>query len=177
MAHIGASIGSRKPRWSYAVDRYRVYPENFPPGLDTWQTSEEENTRLAYPEYLKKLSHCVKGVNENLARLIQCLRENELLDNTVILDTSDQAFGLGECDFQDKQQAYVPSQRMPLLVRYPPAIPAEATSEAIIKMIDFPAKMLDFAGVQVGDRMQGRSFRSIGEPTQLPSDWKQAAYY
>ena len=49
---------------------------------------------------------------------------------------------------QDKRWAYEPSLRMPLIVSYPQRIPANTRSDAIIENIDFPATMLDFAGLE-----------------------------
>ncbi|GAB5402053.1 MAG: sulfatase [Aureliella sp.] len=175
--HIGTSIGSRNPRRSYAVDLYRLYPEEFPPGYDPKEFSEVETTRLAYQAYLRKYLRCVKGVDDNMRRIVDYLKAEGLYDNTVIIYTGDQGFWLGENDFQDKRWAYDPSQRMPFLVRYPKSIPAGQRSDAIVENVDFPALMLDFAGAEVPSSVQGRSFRAICETGQEPADWKQEAYY
>ncbi len=98
-------------------------------------------------------------------------------DNTIIIYTGDQGFWLGEKDYQDKRWAYDVSQRMPFIIRYPKAIKAGTRSDAIIENIDFPAMMLDFAGIGVPATMQGRSFRSICETGKEPADWKKSAYY
>ena len=175
--HIGTSIGKRNPRRSYASDLPGLYPEEFPPNFDIKALSEVETTRMAYQAYLKKYLRCVKGVDDNLSRLFHYLKANDLYDNTLIIYTGDQGFWLGENDFQDKRWAYDPSQRMPLLIRYPKAIPAGKRSDAIVENIDFPALMLDYAGVERPNEMQGKSFRSICETGVEPADWKQAAYY
>ncbi len=177
MPHIGTSIGSRNPRRSYAVDLYRRFPEEFPAGYDVSEMTEVETTRLAYQAYLRKYLRCVKGVDDNLKRLFAYLKQEDLYDNTLIIYTGDQGFWLGEKDFQDKRWAYDQSQRMPFLVRYPKAIKAGTRSDAIIENVDYPALMLDYAGAEIPEDMQGRSFRSICETGKEPDDWKQAAYY
>ncbi len=176
-SHIGTSIGTRNPRRSYAVDLYERYPEEFPVGYDPNTTSEVESTRLAYQAYLKKYLRCVKGVDDNLKRLIDYLKETDQYDNTVIIYTGDQGFWLGEKDFQDKRWAYDESQRMPFLIRYPKEIKAGSTSDAIVENVDYPALMLDFAGAEIPANMQGKSFREICRTGHEPSGWKQAAYY
>jgi len=120
---------------------------------------------------------CVKGVDDNLGRLFAYLKKQGLYDNTIIIYTGDQGFMLGEHDYQDKRWMYDESMRMPLLIRYPKAIKPGTKSDAIIENIDFPALMLDYAGVKTPDYMQGRSFRSIAETGSEPEGWKQAAYY
>ena len=37
--------------------------------------------------------------------------------------------------------------------------------------------MLDYAGIDIPDSMQGRSFRQICETGEEPVGWKQASYY
>ena len=177
MAHIGTSIGKRNPRRSYAVDLKERFPEEFPSDYDVTRLSERETTRLAYQAYLRKYLRCVKGVDDNLKRLFDYLREEGLYDNTVIIYTGDQGFWLGENDYQDKRWAYDPSMSMPFIVRYPGSIRGGTRSDAIVENVDYPALMLDFAGIPRPSSMQGRSFKSICETGKEPADWKKAAYY
>lgn len=176
MPHIGTSIGKRNPRRSYAVDLFRLYPEEFPSHYDVETFSEKETTRLAYQAYLKKYLRCVKGVDDNLKRLFDYLKAEGLYDNTVIIYTGDQGFWLGENDYQDKRWVYDKSMRMPFIVRYPKTIAAGVRTDAIVENVDYPALMLDFAGVKIPPSMQGRSFKQICETEKEPADWKQAAY-
>ncbi|MEC8649703.1 MAG: sulfatase [Verrucomicrobiota bacterium] len=163
---IGTSIGRRNFRRSYAAD---------------WQVADDlsdtEAKRAAYNIYLKKYLRCVKGVDDNIGRLLSYLKKEGLLENTVIVYTGDQGFFLGEHDMQDKRWAYEPSVRMPLIVSYPGVVPVNTRSDAIIENIDFPATMLDFAGLKTPSYMQGESFRTILETGKEPNSWKKAAYY
>ncbi len=175
--HIGTSIGRRNPRRSYAVDLPRVFPNEFKWDPADPNLSDDEVKRLAYQAYLKKYLRCVKGVDDNLKRLFDYLKSENLFDNTLIIYTGDQGFWLGEKDYQDKRWAYDPSQRMPLIIRYPKTIPAGTRSDAIVENVDFPALMLDYAGADIPPQVQGRSFRSICETGKEPEGWKQEAYY
>jgi len=166
LRYIGTSIGRRHV--------FRNYTKSW--AKDS-TLSDSQAKRLAYNVYMKKYLRCVKGVDDNLKRLFDYLKAEGLYDNTVIIYTGDQGFMLGEHDYMDKRWMYDPSQRMPFLVRYPKAIPAGTRSDAIIENIDFPALMLDFAGVETPDTMQGRSFRRICETGKEPDDWKKVAYY
>ncbi|MGJ8723874.1 MAG: sulfatase family protein [Roseibacillus sp.] len=177
MPHIGTSIGTRNPRRSYAVDLGTLFPEEFPADYDPAKSSEKETTKLAYQAYLKKYLRCVKGVDDNLKRLFDYLKKEGLYDNTLIIYTGDQGFWLGENDYQDKRWAYDPSMRMPLIMRYPEAMPAGVRRDAIIENVDFPALMLDYAGAKIPETVQGKSFREIAETGEEPEGWKQAAYY
>lgn len=177
LPHIGTSIGKRNPRRSYAVDLFNRFPEEFPPDYHPVTYSEAETTRLAYQAYLKKYLRCVKGVDDNLSRVFHYMRANDIFDNTLIVYTGDQGFWLGENDFQDKRWPYDPSQRMPLIFRYPPSITAGTRTDAMIENVDFPATLLDFAQAKVPSSFQGQSFKSLCETGVEPTNWKQAVYY
>jgi N-acetylglucosamine-6-sulfatase len=174
---IGTSIGPRNVRRSYASHLPKKFPEEFPQNYNPDDYSTEENQKMAYNAYLKKYLRCVKGVDDNIARLFNLLEKMGELNNTVIIYTGDQGFMLGEHDYQDKRWMYEESQRMPLLVRYPKSIKAGSVSDAIIENVDFAPTMLDFAKGNIPTFMQGKSFKSICETTEEPLDWKQAAYY
>lgn len=166
MPYIGTSIGRRNPRRNYALHY----------GVDSW-LSDEDAKREAYNIYMKHYLRCVKGVDDNLARLFAKLEETGQMDNTVIIYTGDQGFMLGEHDYMDKRWMYDESQRMPFLVRYPKSVPAGSRSNAIVENVDYGPTMLAFAGVETPEYMQGKSFREICETGQEPEGWKQEAYY
>ena len=65
---------------------------------------------------------------------------------------------------------------MPLLIRYPAAIPAGTASDDIVVNVDFGPTLLDLCGLDVPDHVQGRSFA----PTlrgETPDDWPESMYY
>ena len=158
-------------------DLPKLYPNEFPENYDPENFSDKENTKLAYNAYLKKFLRCVKGIDDNLGRLFKHLEETGQLDNTVIIYTGDQGFMLGEHDYQDKRWMYEESQRMPFLVRYPKTVKAGLRLDTIIENVDYGPTMLDFAGADIPESVQGRSFKSLLETGEEPKDWKQAAYY
>ncbi len=148
-------------------------------GVDGVQgLSDKEYTRLCYQQYLKMYLRCVKGVDDNVARLFEYLEEEGLLDNTIIMYTGDQGFMLGEHDYMDKRWMYEESMRQPFLVRYPPRIKAGSRSDAIVNNVDYAGTIIDMAGGDVPEYMQGDSFKEIlYNKGKEPEGWKQATYY
>ena len=134
-------------------------------------------THLAYQEYLKRYLRCVKGVDDNVARLFAYLEAEGLMDNTVIIYTGDQGFMLGEHDYIDKRWMYEESMRMPFLVRYPGMIKPGTRTDAIINNTDFAPTMITLAGGKAPRYMQGQSFKSILESGQEPANWRKGTYY
>ena len=163
---IGTSIGRRNTRRNYA---------------NKWakdsKLTDEQAKKQAYQGYLKAYLRCVKGVDDNLKRVIDYLKAEDLYDNTVIMYTGDQGFYLGEHDFMDKRWGYEEGMRMPFIVRYPKSIKAGTRSDAIVENVDYGPTILDFAGMPTPDYMQGGSFKEIIETGTEPDSWKKAAYY
>jgi N-acetylglucosamine-6-sulfatase len=144
---------------------------------DDQSLSDQEAAERAYSTYLKKYLRCVKGVDDNLARLFKFLKREGLFENTIIVYTSDQGMMLGEHDLIDKRWMLDESMRTPLIVHYPKVVAAGKRTDAIIENIDLAPTLLDFAGAVTPDEVQGRSFRTLCETGSAPDDWKQEAYY
>ncbi len=136
-----------------------------------------EYTHKTYQEYLKRYLRCVKGVDDNIARIVAYLKKEGLYDNTIIVYTGDQGFMLGEHDYIDKRWMYEESMRMPFIVRYPPNIKAGTRTDAIINNTDFAPTLIDLAGGKTPKKMQGHSFKYILKNGKEPKNWQQSTYY
>lgn len=145
-------------------------------GIDP-SVPDPEFAHLAYQEYLKRYLRCVKGVDDNIGRLVAYLKESGLWDNTIIIYTADQGIMLGEHDYIDKRWMYEESMRMPFFVRYPKLIKPGQRTDAIINNTDFAPTIIALAGGKVPGYMQGHSFKSILETGKEPEGWQQATYY
>ena len=138
--------------------------------------SNEEGRKWRYQNYIKDYLACVKSVDDNVGRVLDYLKENNLEENTIIILTSDQGFYLGDHGFFDKRFIYEESLRMPFMVKYPEKIEAGSVNEDIITNIDFAPTLLELAGISTTQKMQGTSFVPILEGN-TPKDWQDAMYY
>jgi arylsulfatase A-like enzyme len=129
-----------------------------------------------YQRYMKDYLRCIASVDENVGRVLDYLDEHGLAENTLVVYTSDQGFYLGEHGWYDKRFMYEESLAMPLVMRYPAAVPSGRVSDSLVLNLDFAPTLLEFAGVAVPSEMQGRSLRPLldGPP---PADWRKAVYY
>jgi len=139
--------------------------------------TDKELTHHAYQLYVKEYLRCVKGIDDNLQRILDYLKENHLLDSTIIVYTSDQGMFLGEHDYIDKRWMYEESIRMPLIVRYPKMIAAASRSCWLINNTDFAPTLLALAGVRRPDYMQGHSFLDALKGAEEPKGWRKGTYY
>jgi arylsulfatase A-like enzyme len=132
--------------------------------------------KMQYQLYMKKYLRCVKGVDDNVGRVLDYLDKSGLAGNTIVMYTGDQGFFLGEHGLYDKRFMYEEALRMPFLVRWPGRIKPGSTSEGMILNVDFAPTILEAAGAQPHPAMQGRSFMSLlGGKT--PADWRKSMYY
>ncbi len=142
-----------------------------PPGL----TAEEE-TSWRYQRYIKDYLRCVASIDDNVGRLLDALDNAGLVDDTVVVYTSDQGFFLGDHGWFDKRFMYEESLGMPLLVRYPRLVKAGTRCDAIALNVDFAPTFLELAGVAIPADMQGASLVPLlGGAT--PDDWQASMYY
>lgn len=139
--------------------------------------ADEDYTSETYQRYLKKYLRCVKGVDDNIGRLLAHLKETGQLENTIIIYTADQGFMLGEHDYIDKRWIYDESLRMPFVVRYPKRFEAGIKVDDVVTNADFAPTLLELAGATTMPKsFDGRSFVSNLEGN-TPGDWPQASYY
>ena len=164
--HIGSSVSHRNQNRN--MGQHMKIDQEIP---------DPEYTHLAYQEYLKRYLRCVKGVDDNVKRIFDYLEAEGLMDNTIIIYTGDQGFMLGEHDYIDKRWMYEESMRMPFLVRYPKMIKAGMKTDAIINNTDYAPTMIQLAGGEVPDYMQGNGFIEVLRTGEEPEGWQDATYY
>ncbi len=108
--------------------------------------------------------------------ILHYLDKNGLAENTIVIYTSDQGAFLGEHGLWDKRLMYEESIRMPFLVRYPGVTKPGAINDNIITNLDFAPTLLDLAGINVPEDIQGQSFKAMFAGDD-PQDWPNALYY
>lgn len=136
----------------------------------------DELRKWAYQQYLKRYLSCVAAIDENIGRLMAYLEAEGLLEDTIIIYTSDQGFFLGEHGFFDKRLMYEPALTTPLLISWPGHAKPGTTNTDMILNIDHAPTFLELAGGTIPKEMQGKSYKSILEG-KTPPDWRQSMYY
>src|SRR5699024_1752569 len=122
-------------------------------------------------DYLKT----VESIDDNVGRVIDYLKEHDLYDNTLIVYTSDQGFFMGEHGWVDKRYMYEQSMRTPLLMKFPESIETREQADEMVQNIDWAPTILDVAGVEVPDDIQGKSLVPIAQHPD--SSWREGLYY
>ncbi|MCL2832179.1 MAG: sulfatase [Treponema sp.] len=131
------------------------------PLKNTENMTFEEKGLAAYQKYLKDYLRTVKGIDDSVGSVLDELKNQDLLDNTVIVYTSDQGMFLGEHDYQDKRWSYEESLSAPFLISYPGEIMAGSVLDSLMANIDIAPTLLDYAGIKIPPQMQGFSCRNM----------------
>jgi arylsulfatase A-like enzyme len=128
--------------------------------------------------HLDYLRH-IRGVDENVTKMLNALDALGLAEDTVVVYSSDNGFYLGEHCSGDKRSLYDESMRIPLLVRYPRMFGKGLVVDELALNIDLAPTFLDLAGVAVPREMQGASWKELAAGRK-PAGWRQsffAQYY
>lgn len=127
--------------------------------------------------YLQDYLATIASVDEGVGKILDYLEKNGMMENTIIVYTTDQGFYLGEKGFFDKRFMYEESMAMPLLIQYPAEIPAGSEITALTQNLDFAPTFLDYAGANIPENMQGKSMRSLLNQNFDGEDFRDAIYY
>ena len=135
--------------------------------------TEQDKMRWKFQRYMQDYLGTLRSVDENVGRLLDYLEANNLMENTIIVYTSDQGFYLGEHGWFDKRFIYDESFKTPLMVSWPSQIKPGQKSDALVQNLDFAQTFLDAANIPAPKDMQGQSLI----PLMTGKSWKRDAVY
>lgn len=176
--------------------------EQFKKDIASGELSGDKLSEWKYQRYMHDYCRVIHSVDRNVGRVYDYLKEHGLLDNTVIVYTSDQGFFMGEHGYFDKRYMYEESFRTPLIVRMPGGKPVKAAKartpvygpdtyghrpndiDEFVQNIDYAPTILDIAGLPIPEDIQGESFLPLlrGEKpekvqTSEGKGWRRSLYY
>jgi arylsulfatase A-like enzyme len=133
-------------------------------------------TEWKYNRFMHDYLSSVKGLDDNVGRILKYLDDTGLATNTIVVYSSDQGFFLGEHGWFDKRWIFQESARAPLLIRWPAVALPGRTNQQLVSHLDLAETFLEAAGVPIPSRMQGRSLLPLLQG-ENPPDWRTAFYY
>ncbi len=107
---------------------------------------------------LDRYDAAIAYLDAELDRLFAELARRGVLDRTVVVVTSDHGEQFGEHGLKGHANSlYLPLLQVPLVLRYPPRVPAGLRVEAPVTLQDLPATVLDLAGAGTVPGIPGSS--------------------
>ena len=117
------------------------------------------DTPEKYQQSMKGYYRMISGVDMEIKKIRTLLTEMGYDKNTIIIFTGDNGYFLGERQLADKWLMYDNSLRVPMMI-YDPRNINHRDIEDMVLNIDIPSTILDFAGVEIPKKLQGRSLAS-----------------
>ena len=136
------------------------------------------NTPMKYQINMKAYYRMASGIDQNIGRFLDALEAAGLAENTIIVYSADNGYHMANRGFAGKWSHYEESIRVPLIVMDPrvPAAQRGHVTDAMALNLDLPATFLDWAGVAVPARYQGRSLEPVVNGGK-PADWRTETYH
>ena len=151
----------------------------YTPIIDDFYKQNLQGKELAnwkFQRYMRDYMKTVKSLDDNVGRVLDYLKEKGLLDNTLVVYTSDQGFYMGEHGWFDKRFMYEESMRTPLIMRLPKGFDRRGDITEMVQNIDYAPTFLELAGAEIPSDIQGVSLVPLLKG-EHPKDWRKALYY
>ena len=124
----------------------------------TWNAQQIQRSMDAY-------DGAVAYVDDQLGRLLDNLKGQGLLDNTIVVVTSDHGEQFGEHGlFDHANSLYRPLLHVPLVLSFPPRLPAGTRVRQPVSLVDLAATILDLIPAAGGPTLPGQSLAPHWDP-------------
>ncbi len=132
------------------------------PPLQKIFREERRGNYVADEALLKKIRAVYYGMitqlDTHLGRLFNYMKQIGVLDNTLIVFTSDHGEYLGDHHMIEKELFYEQAIHVPLVMRLPDLIPAQHQVSEFIELIDILPTLMDACQFNIPPAIEGQSF-------------------
>ncbi|TWU43527.1 Arylsulfatase [Novipirellula aureliae] len=128
---------------------------------------QRTSTRELYLRQVRRFATQGYTVDQQVGLMMDKLKEKGLLDNTIVIYTSDNGRFQGSHGLFDKCLLYEESMKAPLIV-FDGRVPESKRGRrenALISSVDIAPTILSLAGVEVPKSMQGLDFHAVLDQT------------
>lgn len=146
-------------------------PEGVQPKKNTLENFSEEEGKKKLAQYLGE----VKCIDDNVGKVIKVLEQEKILDDTIVIFTSDHGEYMGEHGLWGKNCLYPSCYRVPFLIRWPKKIQQKSKISELISAVDFKETLLSLVGIKSSGK--GCGVDASGFLTGQPAEaWENKIY-
>lgn len=124
----------------------------------------------------KRYCETLTSMDESIGRVLQCLRDNGLDEETLVIYMGDNGFCWGEHGLIDKRTFYEASVRVPMLAYCPALIQPGSVVKNMVQNIDIAPTIMEACGIDKAPQMRGESMLPLLRGEEVP-DWRNRIYY
>jgi N-acetylglucosamine-6-sulfatase len=178
--HRGSYEGERYPYPSSMANteqNYRGKPDWVKAQRNSWHGVDGMfNGSVDFDRFVLDYAETLRAVDDSVGRVLQALEDAGVLEQTLVVFSSDNGFQFGEHGLIDKRTMYESSIRVPLILRGP-SVAGGAGLEGsrggkrlpqMVLNVDFAPTFIELAGGEIPDSMQGQSFLPILQHIDSP---------
>lgn len=152
---------------SYLEPHHQNHLDNYPAPdgyreryTDGWTPPDLAALGGTTPHHLPGYYGMVKRLDEAFGRLMDALKSLDLLENTIVLYTSDHGCHFKTRNWEYKRSVHDASIRVPTLITGPGFMGGRQVRE-LVSLVDLPPTLMEAAGIPVPDHVQGRSMMPL----------------
>jgi len=116
---------------------------------------------LSFDAWIQQVNECAMALDEGVGRVMAALRESGQLENTLVVYSADQGYGLGEHGFNQKVAPYDATIASPLIISWPGQIPEGKVCKHAVNSPDLVDYFCRTAGVTLPWKTHGRDIRPL----------------
>ncbi|MEK3726001.1 sulfatase-like hydrolase/transferase [Paenibacillus sp. FSL H8-0034] len=167
---------------SYLEPHHQNHLDNYPAPLGynrqnigNWMPPDLAALGGSAAQHLPGYYGMVRKLDEALGRLMDSLRSLNLLENTIILFTSDHGNHFKTRNAEYKRSCHDSSIRVPTAL-VGPGFNGGGRIHELVSLIDLPPTLLDAAGIPVPAQMQGHSILPLCRKSGPDTDWDKEIF-
>lgn len=162
----------RKPYMTMYDPEDMVVPNTFKDASKAGKPNRKDNRETLKR---KKAFYCglMKCIDDNVGRILDCLKNQRILDDTIIVFTTDHGEYMGEHGLYAKNQWYRTAYQIPFLIRWPDKIKAGTEIHHFITNVDVQQTLLGIMNIKPSGREQGRDASPLLQGETV--EWKNEA--
>jgi arylsulfatase A-like enzyme len=166
-------LSQLEPHHQNEMDDY-VAPEGYAYQYrEPWVPEDLEDEPGDWYQHLPDYYGICRRLDESYGRIRETLRELGIAENTIVLYTSDHGSHFCTRNFEYKRSCHEASVRVPAVLTGPGFEDGGRVDE-LVSLLDVPPTLLDAAGIDVPDAMDGRSVRPLVDGTA--EDWRDEVF-
>ena len=130
---------------------------------------------INFEDFFHRYTETLRGIDDSVGSVLGYLDRNGLAEDTLVIYMGDNGFSFGEHGLIDKRHFYEESAKVPLIVRWPSKLEGGEPIESLVQNIDIAPTILEAAGIQAPQEMQGMSFVPL--MTRADPPWRDRIFY
>lgn len=143
-------------------------------GRPAW--SHGNNLPADQPEDMAQYFGMIKCIDDNVGRILKTLEDADILNNTIIIFTSDHGDMCRQHGLINKGVPLDDSARIPFIISYPAGMRQGIRVENVMSVTDFTPSLLSFCNILSETRYDGRNLSALWKGDKLPEKYKDVVF-